>query len=54
MFNGFNGPDDWQLLELFWRLESTFAVEGAKTLEAPDLGPRTRALENNRKHIARQ
>ena len=44
MFNEFNGSDDGQLLELFWRLEMMFAVDGAKTLEAPDFapgGPRT-------------
>ena len=39
MFNGFNGSGDGQLLELFWRLESTFAIDGAKTLEAPDFAP---------------
>ncbi len=39
MFNEFNGSDDGQLLELFWRLESMFAVDGAKTLEAPDFAP---------------
>lgn len=37
--SGFNGFNDGQLLELFERLKFTLAVDGAKTLEAPDFAP---------------
>lgn len=55
MFDELNGSDDRQLLELFWRLESMFAVDGAKTLEAPDFAPGLRGhYNNNYQHITRQ
>ena len=43
------------ILELVGRLESMFAVDGAKTLEAPDFAPGgPTALTDNCKDIARK